>query len=242
MLLSTTLGLSKLGSWEIFLLMPFILFFLFLSPGDALGSVVVIISALVIWFTDWEYEMYIDPAMSILLVCIISYTTLPLLRESALILMQTVPTHIEIEDIKKRLLEIDGVHAVHELHIWQLAGDRIIASAHIRCHDLQEYMRVAGKIKQFFHDVGIHSTTMQPEFEEVPANGVGGAPDDEAAIQAINALTTCIISCPQDAKNCEESVCCRPTANGKVPLGNFLQCLNWSSKRNRKRKIDNLVQ
>ena len=57
----------------------------------------------------------------------------PLLIESAMILLQTVPTHIDIEELKKKLLQqCDGVLAVHEFHIWQLAGDRIIASAHIR--------------------------------------------------------------------------------------------------------------
>ncbi len=67
----------------------------------------------------------------------------PLLIESALILLQTVPTHIEIDVLKRKLLEkIDGVLAVHEFHVWQLTGDRIIASAHIRCFDLEEYMRV----------------------------------------------------------------------------------------------------
>ncbi|GAU95565.1 hypothetical protein RvY_07164 [Ramazzottius varieornatus] len=180
--------------------------------GDALGSCVVIISALIIWFTDWEYENYIDPAMSILMVMIISYTTIPLLRESALILMQTVPTHIEIEEIKSHLLKIEGVHAVHELHIWQLAGDRIIASAHIRCHNLQEYMEVAVKVKQFFHNEGIHSTTIQPEFEENPLEAAG-----TSAISQLNTMSNCIIPCPPDlAKNCSTSVCCRPTANGKV--------------------------
>lgn len=177
-----------------------------------MGSCVVIISALIIWFTDWEYENYIDPAMSILMVMIISYTTIPLLRESALILMQTVPTHIEIEEIKSHLLKIEGVHAVHELHIWQLAGDRIIASAHIRCHNLQEYMEVAVKVKQFFHNEGIHSTTIQPEFEENPLEAAG-----TSSLSPLNTMSNCIIPCPPDlAKNCATSVCCRPTANGKV--------------------------
>ena len=38
--------------------------------ADALGSVVVIISALIMWFTEWEYKIYVDPALSLLLVCI----------------------------------------------------------------------------------------------------------------------------------------------------------------------------
>ena len=38
--------------------------------ADALGSVVVIISALIMWQTEWEYKIYVDPALSLLLVCI----------------------------------------------------------------------------------------------------------------------------------------------------------------------------
>ena len=45
--------------------------------------------------------------------------------------------------LKKKLLEdIDGVLAVHDFHVWQLTGDKIIASAHIRCINLSEYMKV----------------------------------------------------------------------------------------------------
>ena len=38
--------------------------------ADALGSVVVIISALIMWFAEWEHKIYVDPALSLLLVCI----------------------------------------------------------------------------------------------------------------------------------------------------------------------------
>ncbi len=54
--------------------------------------------------------------------------------------------------------------SVHEFHVWQLAGERIIASAHICCRNLADYMAIAEKVKEFFHNEGIHSTTIQPEF------------------------------------------------------------------------------
>lgn len=123
--------------------------------SDALGSVIVMISAIIIKYTDWEYKYYCDPALSMLLVALILHSVWPLLRESALILLQTVPTHIEVDAIQRRLLaEVDGVLAVHEFHVWQLAGDRIIASAHIRCRNLSEYMKLAEKVKEFFHNEG----------------------------------------------------------------------------------------
>lgn len=136
--------------------------------ADALGSVIVCISALIIMFTDWQYKDYVDPSLSVLMVCLIMYSTYPLLVESAMILLQTVPTHIQVDSLQRKLLqEIDGVLAVHEFHVWQLAGDRIIASAHIRCRNLHDYMQIAEKIKTFFHNKGIHSTTIQPEFVDI---------------------------------------------------------------------------
>lgn len=90
------------------------------------------------------------------------------MKESCLILLQTVPKEIEVSKLKKDLVKkISGVHNVHELHIWKLTGRKIIATAHVTCHNSAEYMQVALEIKEFFHKKGIHSTTIQPEFIDV---------------------------------------------------------------------------
>ncbi|XP_070843685.1 zinc transporter 1a [Chaetodon trifascialis] len=110
------------------------------------------------------WVLYLDPTLCIIMVGILLYTTYPLLKESALILLQTVPKQVNMHRLNERLLGLDGILAIHELHIWQLAGSRIIATAHIKCHDPTSYMEVAKRIKDFFHDEGIHATTIQPEF------------------------------------------------------------------------------
>lgn len=169
--------------------------------ADALGSVIVIVSALIIWLTDWEYRFYVDPGLSVMMVCLIMKSTWPLLVESALILLQTVPTHIQVDSLQKKLLhEIDGVLAVHEFHVWQLAGERIIASAHIRCRNLSEYMQIAEKVKEFFHNEGIHSTTIQPEFVEL-----GNEIDNKE---------NCMLNCPERL-NCVGQTCCGPRKDGR---------------------------
>ncbi|CAG4951408.1 unnamed protein product [Parnassius apollo] len=171
--------------------------------SDALGSLIVVGSALVVWLTDWQYKYYLDPALSIVLVILILVSVWPLLRESALILLQTVPTHIQVDAIQRRLLEkVDGVLAVHEFHVWQLAGDRIIASAHIRCRNLSEYMKIAEKVKEFFHNEGIHSTTIQPEFIELPTDG------NEVA-SGTSADAPCALHCPPNDL-CHNATCCGP--------------------------------
>lgn len=174
--------------------------------GDALGSVIVVVNALIFTFvwrpcpsdgtcvnpcvnthsTDHQHVnntlvelspsmsamtfagpcwvLYLDPTLCVMMVGILLYTTYPLLKESALILLQTVPKQINMHRLNERLLDLDGVLAIHDLHIWQLAGSRIIATAHIKCHDPTSYMDVAKRIKDFFHNEGIHATTIQPEF------------------------------------------------------------------------------
>jgi len=181
--------------------------------ADALGSVIVIISAIIMWQTDWEYKYYVDPGLSIMLVILILRSVWPLLIESALILLQTVPTHIQVDSLQQKLMsKVDGILAVHEFHIWQLAGDRIIASAHIRCLNLAQYMQVAEKVKEFFHNEGIHSTTIQPEFVEA-AEPTG----------SISSTEDCMLACPKGpltAPDCGPSKCCPPTrvsSSGQFP-------------------------
>ncbi|XP_065640921.1 proton-coupled zinc antiporter SLC30A1 isoform X2 [Hydra vulgaris] len=125
--------------------------------GDALGSVIVMVSALIIIYVNGKWTNYVDPGMSIIMV------------ESSLILMQTVPTHIKIQEIQERIVEqVPQVLSVDEFHIWQLAGNKIIASAHVQCSNLNDYMAIANQLKEFFHNEGIHSTTIQPEFLQGP--------------------------------------------------------------------------
>ncbi|GFR68803.1 zinc transporter 1 [Elysia marginata] len=163
--------------------------------GDALGSVIVVVSALVVIFSTGEWRFYFDPAASILMVVIILFTALPLLKESAFILLQTVPSHVNVENIIRDLEQMEGIYGVHECHIWQLAGNRIVASAHIRCRGIEEYMELASRIKQLFHNAGIHSTTIQPEFIDWQ--------------DALGPEKACALVCPPtEGDSCAPNTCC----------------------------------
>lgn len=90
------------------------------------------------------------------------------MKESSLVLLQTVPSHIDVNGIEKKLLSKFGnrILALHEFHIWRLTGNKIVATAHVVCRPGIDYMRLAEKLKEFFHDEGIHSTTLQLELTE----------------------------------------------------------------------------
>uniref|UniRef100_A0A8C2BF76 Solute carrier family 30 member 1b n=1 Tax=Cyprinus carpio TaxID=7962 RepID=A0A8C2BF76_CYPCA len=143
------------------------------------------------------WVLYLDPTLCLIMVCILLYTAFPLLKESALILLQTVPKQIDMHKLNGRLRRLDGVMAVHDLHIWQLAGSRIIATVHIKCTDPASYMDIAKRIKDIFHDEGIHATTVQPEFSLISE----GSGDSQ-----------CELSC---RNQCKPKLCCNPTKRAK---------------------------
>ena len=91
--------------------------------ADALGSVVVLISAAVIWLTNWSFRDYIDPLLSLVIVVLICVSTWPLFRESVHILLNSTPSHINTSQLKSGLLTcVPVIRDVHELHVWQLVG------------------------------------------------------------------------------------------------------------------------
>jgi len=166
--------------------------------GDALGSVIVMISATIIIYARGTWTLYVDPSMSIIMVIIILKTSIPLFKETSKILMNSVPHHIDIKDLRERLMrKLPQIKNVHELHVWQLAGEKIIASAHVKFETPEDYDEVAIKIKDFFHNEGIHSTTVQIEYEK----------RDE-----IERRGHCMVVCSLDSA-CDEMMCCKPEHN-----------------------------
>ena len=61
-------------------------------------------------------------------------------------------------------MQIHGIQAIHELHVWQLSGSIIIASAHVTMHKGINFNETAMEVTKVFHNKGIHSLTLQPEF------------------------------------------------------------------------------
>ncbi|KAI0971419.1 cation efflux protein [Xylaria arbuscula] len=133
--------------------------------SDALNNVAVIISALVIWLTSSPTRFYVDPAVSTAISILILLSSIPLVKNSGKILMQSAPRGVDLGDVKHDLEKIPGIESVHELHIWRLDQIKAIASAHIVVsgNDMTDFMDQAKTVKECLHAYGIHSATLQPE-------------------------------------------------------------------------------
>ncbi|KAK9238172.1 cation efflux protein [Lipomyces kononenkoae] len=145
--------------------------------GDALGNVGVIATALFIWLTDYSWRFYFDPMISLIITCIIFSSALPLVKSASKILLQGAPKGIDMLDVQDEILSLRGVKSVHDFHIWILRENLFIASLHVAVSvSTDEYMDLSRQIRSLLHGYGIHSATIQPEFEDTPRSNRSSAP------------------------------------------------------------------
>ncbi|MGH7865813.1 MAG: cation diffusion facilitator family transporter [Candidatus Binataceae bacterium] len=95
--------------------------------SDLLGSLGVIVAAAVVYFTQWREA---DPAVSVLIGALVLFSSWGLVREGVDILMESVPSHIDLEQLRDDLLAVNGTEELHDLHVWCLTSRQFALSAH----------------------------------------------------------------------------------------------------------------
>ncbi|MET9296555.1 cation diffusion facilitator family transporter [Streptomyces sp. NPDC003077] len=96
--------------------------------SDALGSVAVIVAALVIAVTGWAAA---DPVASLVIGLMIIPRTWKLFRESLDVLLEAAPKDVDMADVRAHILALPGVADVHDLHAWTITSGMPVLSAHV---------------------------------------------------------------------------------------------------------------
>ncbi|MCM3780254.1 cation diffusion facilitator family transporter [Microbacterium hydrocarbonoxydans] len=96
--------------------------------GDLIGSAMVIVAAIVIVTTGW---MPADAIASLAIAVMIIPRAIALLREVFSVLSESAPKGTAVSDIRRHLLDYDGVVGVHDVHVWQLTRGAPVFSAHV---------------------------------------------------------------------------------------------------------------
>ncbi|XP_014609758.1 PREDICTED: zinc/cadmium resistance protein [Polistes canadensis] len=159
---------------------------------DVLGCLYVMIVSALVYFTDSGVAKYLDPCFAIISSISLLVLSYPYIKESTMILLQTIPNHINIDSLKKDLLEaFPGIVDVHDFHVWQLTSQKIISTVHIIFLNPMVFANIIDQITVFFIQRGITQVTIQPEFHKIKPNA------DKA---------DCLIRC--HGKLCSLSQCC----------------------------------
>ena len=132
--------------------------------SDALGSVGAIVAGLLILLFDWTLA---DPIISVVVALLILRSAWGILRTSLHILMEGTPHTIDAQEVKERLLEIDGVVDVHDLHVWTITSGLDLFTCHIDVTaNADEQMVLRSALKLVHDQCGIEHTTIQIEKPE----------------------------------------------------------------------------
>jgi cobalt-zinc-cadmium efflux system protein len=130
--------------------------------GDLLGSAAAIVAALVILTTGWYPA---DPLLSMLVAVLLLRSAWRLVRESALILLEGAPPHIDRNAIVHELMEsVAGIADIHHMHVWSLDGRQLMATLHARISPGADAEAVTAALKRRLAERhGIGHTTVEIE-------------------------------------------------------------------------------
>jgi len=135
--------------------------------SDSIGSVGVIIAGTIMLYTGW-YQ--VDALISLLIGFFILYSSGKIIRESINVLLEGVPSHMNLDDVEKRILEVKGVREVHDLHVWCISPSNMcIMSCHVVAEKSADKKNVTWTIMHVLkEEFGINHTTIQLEDEGYP--------------------------------------------------------------------------
>ncbi|PIM97405.1 Zn2+ transporter ZNT1 and related Cd2+/Zn2+ transporters (cation diffusion facilitator superfamily) [Handroanthus impetiginosus] len=130
--------------------------------ADTMGSVGVVISTLLIDYKGW---LVADPACSIFISALIVSSVIPLLRNSAEILLQRVPRSVE-QNLKEALNDVrklKGVFGIQNLHVWSFTNTDIVGTIHLHVSADADKSSIRKEVSHILHDAGIKDLAVQVE-------------------------------------------------------------------------------
>ncbi len=125
---------------------------------DVMGWLLVLVGAFVMKFTDITY---IDPALSIGVAVVIIINSVNNLKRILDLFLVKAPSGISVEELREYILEIDGAHDVHHIHLWSMDGSCNFATMHIVADG--DTTEIKKRIKDELKEHGVTHTTIEIE-------------------------------------------------------------------------------
>ncbi len=138
------------------------------AAADGASSALVILAGIVMALTSW---WWIDPLASLLLAAVVVFGAYRLLRDSAEVLLESVPRDIDLDAVREAVAQVEGVDGVHDLHVWSLTSQVVALSGHleVRRDRLAQADRILADARAVLGSrFGIAHTTLQVESEFNP--------------------------------------------------------------------------
>lgn len=134
---------------------------------DMLASVAVLIGGLLMKY----YQLFwVDSVLTFLIGLYLIWVGYDLLKTSTKMLMLFTPSHINVEDVVKRVNSLDYIKKLHHVHIWNLNDDELHLEAHLDLDSdmtITQFDAILQQIEQLLHDeFDINHVNIQPEYKK----------------------------------------------------------------------------
>ncbi|MDR2871251.1 MAG: cation diffusion facilitator family transporter [Xanthomonadaceae bacterium] len=130
--------------------------------SDMLGSLAVIVGAVIIRFTGWTW---VDPVLAVLIGLWVLPRTWILVREAGHVLMEGVPKGFDLPALQQALLTYPGVTGIHDLHVWSLASNTPAMTAHVVVDDRIDTDAACRGLRELLQQhFGIEHVALQMEY------------------------------------------------------------------------------
>jgi cobalt-zinc-cadmium efflux system protein len=133
--------------------------------ADTLGSIGVMVSAVVILTTGW---MPIDVIISLAIGALIVPRAIALLRQAVDVLLEGVPRGFDLDALRREALDVPGVSGLHDVHVWSIGSGFTAMSAHVEVESIDQSERVVAQLATLFRERhGVSHVTLQAETREL---------------------------------------------------------------------------
>lgn len=127
---------------------------------DAMVSVGVVVSGVVIYFTGWNV---VDPVIGLLVAIAIVYSSWSLFRTSLRLAIDGVPDGVDVEELVRAMEGVDGVVDVHHVHVWALSTTETALTAHVEVGDVTRSDEIRSRVKTVLKGLGVAHSTIETE-------------------------------------------------------------------------------
>jgi cobalt-zinc-cadmium efflux system protein len=135
------------------------------SAADALGSLGVVVSAVVVLATDWRYA---DPIAGLMIGVLVLLGSWGLVRDAIDVLMEAAPAGIDVQEVGQAMAAVPGVREVHDLHVWTVTAGFPALAAHVMSNPSEDADEVRRRVEAVLDErFAIHHTTLQVMVERL---------------------------------------------------------------------------
>jgi cobalt-zinc-cadmium efflux system protein len=140
--------------------------------ADLLGSIGVVVSGILVWGFNWKIA---DPIVSVIIGILILVSSWRLLGKVIHVLLEGVPQHIDIRRLCRQMEDVPGVGSIHDIHVWSLASDYDVLTAHVLVDPgIEDMVFIRNQLREIAsRDFGIRHVTIQLE------DTAEGCPDED---------------------------------------------------------------